>query len=109
MLLYPKNEQTHLVLIVRNTYKEYIQLRSHSGGKYEETDVDFAYTALRETKEVGVNPDAVELIKPFTPMYIPPSNFMVHPFFSIGQRKFILNLIHRGCSYYRITISSIFR
>jgi hypothetical protein len=37
-----------------------------------------------EKEEVGVNPDAVELIKPFTPMYIPPSNFMVHPF-GIGQ------------------------
>jgi hypothetical protein len=49
--------------------------------------IDFVY-ALRETKkeEVGVNPDAVELITPFTPMYIPPSNFMVHPFLALVKR-----------------------
>jgi hypothetical protein len=62
----------------------------------------------KQKEEVGVNPDAVELIKPFTPMYIPPSNFMVHPFLALVKRKFILNLIHRGCSYYRITISRYF-
>tara|TARA_R110000868_G_scaffold5201_8_gene31979 strand:- start:890 stop:1540 length:651 start_codon:yes stop_codon:yes gene_type:complete len=89
MLLYPKEAQTHLVLIVRNSYKGVHSAQvAFPGGKYEETDSDFAYTALREThEEVGVNPKEVELIKPFTPMYIPPSNFMVHPFLGIAKQE----------------------
>lgn len=87
MLLYPKNEQTHLVLIVRNTYEGVHSAQvAFPGGKYEETDNDFAFTALREAhEEVGVDPNKVELIRSFTPMYIPPSNFMVHPFLGIGR------------------------
>jgi 8-oxo-dGTP pyrophosphatase MutT (NUDIX family) len=89
MLFYPKNEQTHLVLIVRNTYKGVHSAQvAFPGGKYEDTDLDYAYTALRETQEeVGVNPEVVEFIKPFTPMYIPPSNFIVHPFLALVKEE----------------------
>lgn len=89
MLLYPKDGETHMVLIVRNTYKGVHSAQvAFPGGKYEETDPDFAYTALREAQEeVGVNPEVVELIKPFTPMYIPPSNFMVHPFLGVAKQE----------------------
>ena len=89
MLLYPKKGETHLVLIVRNAYEGVHSAQvAFPGGKYEDTDSDFAYTALRETQEeVGVNPQEVELIKPFTPMYIPPSNFMVHPFLGFAKQE----------------------
>lgn len=89
MLFYPKQEQTHLVLIVRNSYEGVHSAQvAFPGGKYEESDLDFAYTALRETQEeVGVDPKVIELIKPFTPMYIPPSNFMVHPFLGITKEE----------------------
>jgi 8-oxo-dGTP pyrophosphatase MutT (NUDIX family) len=89
MLCYPKKEQTHLVLIVRNTYKGVHSAQvAFPGGKYEETDSDLAFTALRETQEeVGVNPTDVVLVKPFTPMYIPPSNFMVHPYLGFVKKE----------------------
>lgn len=85
MLLYPKNGLTHLVLIVRNSYEGVHSGQiAFPGGKYEAQDVDFTRTALREThEEVGIHPDKMKIIKPFTPMYIPPSNFMVYPYFAI--------------------------
>jgi len=87
MLLYPKNEETHLVLIVRNAYNGVHSSQiAFPGGKYETSDVDFTETALRETQEeVGVNREQIEVIKHFTPMYIPPSNFLVHPFLGIAK------------------------
>lgn len=85
MLLYPKNGITHLVLIVRNSYEGVHSGQiAFPGGKFETEDTIFSNTALREThEEVGVHPSKMEIIRPFTPMYIPPSNFMVHPFFGI--------------------------
>lgn len=58
MLFYPKEEETHLVLIVRNTYKGVHSAQiAFPGGKYENEDVDYEFTALREThEEVGVAP-----------------------------------------------------
>lgn len=85
MLFYPKNGVTHLVLIVRNSYEGVHSGQiAFPGGKYEKEDKDFKETALRETQEeVGISPEVMEIIKAFTPMYIPPSNFMVHPFLGI--------------------------
>ena len=89
MLFYPKNGQTHLVLIVRNSYKGIHSAQiAFPGGKFEEEDVDFQTTALRETEEeIGISQNKIEVVKAFSPMYIPPSNFMVHPFLGICKEE----------------------
>lgn len=91
MLFYPKNEITHLILIVRNSYKGVHSAQiAFPGGKYELEDDNFAETALREThEEVGIHPDKIEILKPFTELYIPPSNFMVHPFLGISKEELV--------------------
>lgn len=89
MLLYPKNKKTHLILIVRNAYNGVHSSQiAFPGGKYEASDADFQETALREThEEIGISPEKIEIIKQFTPMYIPPSNFLVHPFLGISSQE----------------------
>jgi 8-oxo-dGTP pyrophosphatase MutT (NUDIX family) len=89
MLFYPKNGITHLVLIVRNSYEGVHSGQiAFPGGKWETEDENFSITALREThEEVGIAPNQMEIIKLFTPTYIPPSNFMVHPFFGICKEE----------------------
>jgi 8-oxo-dGTP pyrophosphatase MutT (NUDIX family) len=89
MLLYPKNKVTHLALIVRNSYPGVHSSQiGFPGGKVEEEDNDLAATALREThEEVGVSSDKVEIIKPFSQIYIPPSNFLVAPFMGISEKE----------------------
>lgn len=89
MLFYPKNEKTHLILIVRNAYNGVHSSQiAFPGGKYELTDRDYQETALRETsEEIGVLAEKIEIIKHFTPMYIPPSNFLVHPYLGIAKEE----------------------
>ena len=89
MLFYPKKGKTHLVLIVRNSYEGVHSAQiAFPGGKYESEDQNFPNTALRETyEEIGVSPDFMEIIKPFTHLYIPPSNFMVYPFMGICKEE----------------------
>lgn len=89
MLFYPKNNVTHLALIVRNTYPGVHSSQiGFPGGKVEETDLNLEETALREThEEVGVHPEKVKIIKPFSKIYIPPSNFLVSPFMGISHHE----------------------
>lgn len=89
MLFYPKNGMTHLVLIVRNSYEGVHSGQiAFPGGKWETEDKDYSETALREThEEVGIHPNQMEIIKLFTPTYIPPSNFMVYPFLGICKEE----------------------
>jgi len=89
MLFYPKNEITHLALIVRNTYPGVHSSQiGFPGGKVELEDLDLMHTALREThEEVGVHPEKVTIIKPFSEIYIPPSNFLVYPFMGVSHEE----------------------
>ncbi len=88
-LFYPdENHQTKLVLILRKTYKGVHSAQvGFPGGKFETEDISLKNTALRETfEEVGVPIESVKVLKTLTPMYIPPSNFTVHPFFGITHK-----------------------
>ena len=91
MLFYPKNDQTNLVLILRNAYEGIHSAQvGFPGGKYEQEDEDLIFTALREThEEIGINPKTIEIVKSFTKLYIPPSNFLVHPFLGISKEELI--------------------
>ena len=80
--LYFHKGQLSVVLMKRPDY-----IGAHSGqvsfpgGKHEEEDPDLEFTALREShEEVGLSPQSVDVLGQLTDLYIPPSNFVVHPF-----------------------------
>ena len=89
MLFYPKNTITHLVLIIRNSYPGVHSSQiAFPGGKVEESDADLKETALRETyEEIGISPNLITVIRDFSTVYIPPSNFLVHPFLGVSSSE----------------------
>lgn len=95
MLFYPKNEMAHMVLIRRNEYPGVHSAQiSFPGGQADPSDKDLADTALRETfEEIGVRREEIDLVKPFTEIYIPPSNFLVMPYlgFAMHTPSFVPN------------------
>lgn len=93
-LFYPnENQVTHLILILRKTYKGVHSAQvGFPGGKVELDDLSLEHTALRETyEEVGVPIEDVNVLKALTEVYIPPSNYTVYPFLGITHKtpKFI--------------------
>ena len=79
--LYPGESGWEFPLIRRKTYEGV-----HSGqiglpgGKVEDFDKDHWDTALREAnEEIGLKPSATRRIGELSPLYIPPSNFIVFP------------------------------
>ncbi|MGS2738701.1 NUDIX hydrolase [Sinomicrobium sp. M5D2P17] len=87
-LFYPDNRyKTNIVLLLR---KKYEGIHSNQvgfpGGKMEEEDTDIRITALRETQEeVGVSPENIKIVRALTTLYVPPSNFLVHPFLGVSE------------------------
>ncbi|CAM4153979.1 CoA pyrophosphatase [Flavobacterium antarcticum] len=93
MLFYPKNAETHLVLIVRNSYPGVHSSQiGFPGGKVETFDINMEATALREThEEIGIAPEQISIVKAFSDLYIPPSNFTVLPFLGYSTDELIFN------------------
>lgn len=82
LLLYPVQDKgLHFSLIQRQTYEGV-----HSGqiafpGGSREAGELYRDTALRETfEEIGVPSANISILGALSPLYIPPSNFMVYPF-----------------------------
>ena len=81
-LFYLKNDDWHLALMQRpeSPYAHSKQV-SFPGGGAEDHDIDEAETALRETEEeFGIPKSKINLIGRLTHIYIPVSNYLVHPF-----------------------------
>ena len=84
ILLYPKNNETHLVLIERtsrNKNDRHAGQISLPGGSHDPEDTDFEMTAIREAhEEVGVAKNDISILGQLTDLMIPVSNFLVHAF-----------------------------
>ena len=93
MLFYPRNEQTNLALILRNSYKGLHSSQvAFPGGKVETFDKSLCQAALREThEEIGIAPSIINVVRAFTELFIPPSNFIVHPFLGFSNEELIFD------------------
>ncbi len=89
LLLYPIGGRLHLVFTVRPANLDHHAGQvSFPGGGWEEGDVSLAETALRETREeLGIPTGEIEVLGPLTPLYIPVSHNMVHPFVALAPRR----------------------
>lgn len=81
MLLFPLEGSVHTMIIKRPSYDGiHSGQLALPGGKKEQEEKPI-HTAIRETlEEVGVSVSVQDVIGELTPLYIPPSNFLVHPF-----------------------------
>lgn len=80
-LLFAEQEHPYLLLVMRPSHlKEHGGQIGFPGGRREPGET-LQETALREAyEELGVSPEQIELLGALTPLYIPVSNFCVHPF-----------------------------
>lgn len=88
ILLYPTETDIRTFLILRSDYDGVHSGQvAFPGGKFEPSDIDLKTTALREaSEEAGIITSEVEIVGELTKLYIPPSNFVVHPFVGISQQ-----------------------
>jgi 8-oxo-dGTP pyrophosphatase MutT (NUDIX family) len=83
ILLFPDSmNRISIILILRPEYDGvHAGQISLPGGKYESSDENLEFTALREAQEeVGVDISTIRIIGSLTELYIPPSNYIVSPY-----------------------------
>jgi 8-oxo-dGTP pyrophosphatase MutT (NUDIX family) len=89
ILLYPNKEEWHTVLMKRPIYNGIHSGQiSFPGGKAEAKDNSLRQTALRETQEeIGIPSNTINILGKLTELYIPPSQFIVHPYIGIVEKQ----------------------
>lgn len=95
ILLYLKNNEWYFPLIVRSEHENdrHSGQISLPGGKCDASDLSFEDTARRETsEEIGIGKTHIRIIREISPIYIPPSNFYVHPYISYTGKNPVFQL-----------------
>ncbi|MGM0613375.1 MAG: NUDIX hydrolase [Bacteroidota bacterium] len=87
--LYPHNSLWHLCFIRRPEYDGIHSGQiSLPGGGRELYDSNITATAIREAnEEVNINPGKIEILGSLSPIYIPPSNYIVTPVVGILEEQ----------------------
>ena len=87
MLLFPRGQELHTLLMLRPDYAGVHSGQvSFPGGRCEPTDADHWATALREFKEeTGIVLDRPEALGNLSKLYIPPSRSLVYPCVAFAQ------------------------
>lgn len=81
LVLYEKFSSPHILLIRRHEDLKYHPGQISFPGGRQEPGERLIETALRETmEEVGLQRDTLQVLGTLAPVYISPSDFMVHPF-----------------------------
>jgi 8-oxo-dGTP pyrophosphatase MutT (NUDIX family) len=76
--------QTLLIQRTANPHDRHSGQVSFPGGRHEPDDGSMQATALREAEEeVGLSATAMQVVGALTPLYIPVSDFMVHPYVAV--------------------------
>jgi 8-oxo-dGTP pyrophosphatase MutT (NUDIX family) len=83
VLLFPKNDDWHFTFIQRMPHEKdrHSGQISFPGGRLEKEDESLLAGALREAEEeVGIPRNDINVLGRMTELYIPVSNYLVHPF-----------------------------
>jgi len=89
IIFFHEDKRLKIVFIRRS---EYVGIHSGQiafpGGRYEETDIDFRFTALREVEEeIGIKADSIEILGQLSDLYVPRSNFLMKIFVGYTKEK----------------------
>jgi 8-oxo-dGTP pyrophosphatase MutT (NUDIX family) len=89
IILWVDHESLNTAFILRSEYDGFHSNQiAFPGGKNEKSDQNLVHTALREAnEEVGINPETVKVVGSLTPLFIPPSRFIVYPVIGITKNK----------------------
>lgn len=82
ILIYPVKDLLTILFIIRTEDQGvHSGQTAFPGGKFEPEDITTLKTALREAKEeIGFEITETQVAAKLTPLYIPPSNFLVDPY-----------------------------
>jgi 8-oxo-dGTP pyrophosphatase MutT (NUDIX family) len=95
ILLFPDGNEIFICLVKRQPFMKFHAGQiGFPGGKKEKTDINLAWTALRETsEEIGIHPGQISILGALSPLFVPVSGFMIYPFAAWSSVKpdFVIN------------------
>ena len=88
ILLYLEDNEIHFFLTKRSNELEHHKGQISLPGGTQEKNEELTHTALRETQEeIGINKTSISIIGSMTPLFVPVTGFMIHPFIGYSSNK----------------------